>query len=33
MSMEIWNKLNMATTSGGVVDVMTTAARLNQERP
>jgi hypothetical protein len=30
---EIRNKLNMATTPGGVVDVVTTAARLNQERP
>jgi hypothetical protein len=33
VSAEIWNKLNMATKSGGVADTVTTAARLNQERP
>jgi hypothetical protein len=33
MSAEIRNKLNMATTPGGVADAVTIAARLNQERP
>ncbi|KAK1644127.1 hypothetical protein QYE76_061932 [Lolium multiflorum] len=33
VSAEIRNKLNMATTPGGVADAVTTAARLNQERP
>jgi uncharacterized membrane protein AbrB (regulator of aidB expression) len=33
VSVEIQNKLNMATMPGGVADAVTTAARLNQERP
>uniref|UniRef100_A0A804M3U9 SMP domain-containing protein n=1 Tax=Zea mays TaxID=4577 RepID=A0A804M3U9_MAIZE len=33
VSAEIRNKLDMATTPGGVADAVTTAARLNQERP
>ncbi|CAL4935918.1 unnamed protein product [Urochloa decumbens] len=33
VSAEIRNKLDMATTPGGVAEAVTTAARLNQERP
>ncbi|AQK62590.1 Late embryogenesis abundant protein 31 [Zea mays] len=33
VSAEIRNKLDMATTPGGMADAVTTAARLNQERP
>ena len=33
VSAEIRNKPDMATTQGGVAEVVTTAARLNQERP
>ncbi|RCV40920.1 hypothetical protein SETIT_9G093900v2 [Setaria italica] len=33
VSAEIRNKLDMATTLGGVAEAVTTAARLNQERP
>ena len=33
VSAEIRNKPDMATTQGGVAEAVTTAARLNQERP
>lgn len=33
VSAEIRNKLDMATTPGGMADAVTAAARLNQERP
>lgn len=33
VSAEVRNKPDMATTLGGVADAVTTAARLNQERP
>ena len=33
VSAEMRNKLKMETTPGGVADAVTTAARLNQERP
>ncbi|TKV91380.1 hypothetical protein SEVIR_9G092400v4 [Setaria viridis] len=33
VSAEIRNKLDMTTTLGGVAEAVTTAARLNQERP
>lgn len=33
VSAEMRNKLDLTTTPGGVAEAVTTAARLNQERP